>query len=124
LQLIIWHTCLWHGVYVDSIDRLPLQRDNLAHERRYLALKYSAKPRRAEEFAALHKYMQLTPEMPSLFKSEEAVGPGLVPFLGLRLPSCCLSSTSRCLCISLTSHLLSHCLSSASHCLSHCLSPC
>ena len=57
-DLIIWHSCLWHGVYVESADKLPLQSDNLGRERRYLALKFSAMPCRPAEFSALHKYMQ------------------------------------------------------------------
>jgi hypothetical protein len=117
-DLLIWSTCLWHGVYVpsDQQHRLPYHSDSgcaarssrvpwracarlvagtvvrgaggddgvlcfrlsrgcaarcdapcSTHERRYIALKFSAMPVRDAEVRALHRYCALFPTPPPLF---------------------------------------------------------
>lgn len=73
-DVIFWHSCLWHSVYVHRFEQLPVQSDDGRRERRYIALKFSSMPTRDAEYRALHKYMRYFPKgtLPSLFSCEQS----------------------------------------------------
>ena len=66
-DVIIWHTCLWHGVYIPDFENIPTQLDSGNRERRYIALKFSSVPERDEETRAMHKYCELQYKCQSFF---------------------------------------------------------